>query len=662
MDKGAVFEKDGIVYEICQDGTEYRENQKNCILPPGKTKCILIQKALNQELIKIFRTEKGDLFRNDNQLDPQNIEDYNINNLSCPARCTNSPKTHTESGNIYYMPVDQLRARVFLAHGLIYPAIYDKAGLSVDFHDSQRETPARLRLYAAPQPLYHNQLLLRILLKQEEVNAAIAESNGEVLHLDIPLPISRLAGIEVPSVAGDLDHYTTGWITPDLPVPRHLFINATVPLSPDQENLHWQSLPSRDIQPRPDVAESIIRFDRYLGVMAFMRNVGRYFSENTGYYTDYPEVFFSTCERIMHKSNLTPAGCPTPPPLLLALLGFNISTMPETISSLLDLVNSQATYISKNKDDKAYRLAKEICKATDEQKTITLERAFKALFYGGYRDAISHLQGLDMPIEAAVLAGLIHFSAQSHGYRLVKQRLHEDWSDQNQVYMVLAALGAYYGYTTLDAREYKLYSVHPLIDSLLRDEYDKYPEIKFHLRTRFERELVEAIYQRAFFPNKPIQDSSSLFSTVITQPQPQQHLPDIELSGLPIHATNYKVQDLVVRQYKVTSSENSAQASARNIVVSQHETTPIEKFIQHLRTWKRDVINDQSKVGIWLMGPVYRYAERFKFNFEKGGSNPIIGYSITKKELIKLIEDRTITFELKALEFLEELIKEDNAQ
>lgn len=120
------------------------------------------------------------------------------------------------------------------------------------------------------------------------------------------------------------------------------------------------------------------------------------------------------------------------------------------------------------------------------------------------------------------------------------------------------------------------------------------------------------------------------------------------------------VQDLVVRQYKVTSSEDSAHAPVQEPIVPQHETTPVERLIQQLKTWKRDTINDQSNVGTWLMGSVHRYTDIFQLNGEKGRLR--FGYSITKNEFIGLIENGTIAFEPEELEFLEVLIKKDNTQ
>jgi hypothetical protein len=144
----------------------------------------------------------------------------------------------TKNDNVYYMPVDNLRAQVYLAHGLIYPGIYDKAGLSADFDDSQRLSPAELTLFEDPQPLKKNQLLLKVLLQLDEVTDA--DHSGSMLRFPLPLPISRISGIEVPQEVGDLDRFVDGWVKPDVPVPRHLF---SLTLVPPVENHKDQVLP-----------------------------------------------------------------------------------------------------------------------------------------------------------------------------------------------------------------------------------------------------------------------------------------------------------------------------------------------------------------------------------------------------------------------------------
>ena len=98
---------------------------------------------------------------------------------------------------------------------------------------------------------------------------------------------ARLVGIEIPTTAGDLNRFIDGWIKPDVPVPRHLFSIIATHSSADSEKVDL-GVQQRSVAPILEVAESISKFDRYLGVMAFLRNADRYFSQRTGHYADFP--------------------------------------------------------------------------------------------------------------------------------------------------------------------------------------------------------------------------------------------------------------------------------------------------------------------------------------------------------------------------------------
>jgi len=612
MYKGSIFEKDGIRYETLQDGIEHvAKNRSACIRTKNLSKCITIKQAIREGLIiQITAVKSGDLFKAEKK-DPgkKNLKPVVFDSIA--SEYLKIERVSSRKENIYFMPVDKLRAQVYLAHGLIYPSVYDKAGLSNDFDDSQCQTPADLTLFETLQPLKSNQLLLKILLHPNEIKSA--EQTGKILRLAIPLPISRLIGIGVPSSVGDINRYVDGWVKPDVPVPRYLFTTATAPSKSDQQEFRWDSQ-RKSVKPIEGLSESISRFDRYLGIMALLRNARRYFSEKTGYYADYPDVFFSICERVLGKNGLAPSESQMPHPLLLSLLGIEAQTS-QTVSSVLLLAQSQEPYIEK---EIARSLANEIYNHAEDKET--LAQAFKMLFSGDYRSAIQILQRPSLPIEAAVLAGLYKFSGrQSNDQRTVKQRLHQDWSNMNQVRLVLAAIGSYHGYTSLDARETSLYSIHPLI----RPYIENRPEIKFHLATNFERQLIEALYQRAFFPQDPLQDSSALYESFIA---PKDRKTQRVASNLLVDST-YFVEDLIVYRYKVTL---------------------IGRIVMLLRSWKRDTIDENTEVGRYLMSQCISQADEYELSKKFG--RQILRYRIAKNKVIDLIMEQKISINPRVLE------------
>jgi hypothetical protein len=610
-----MFEREGKKYIILQSDVEYvKVNKSDCIRIGSQKKCINIQKALNQHKIKeVIAENEDDLFGQKRELFDGKDSEYSVVEEPIVDEAERTRIRRATNGIVYFMPVDQFRAQVYLVHGLIYPDIYDKPGLSKDFDDLQRNSPAELILFKKPQVPNNNQLLLKILLHPDEITAN-AEQTGNVLYLSYPLPISRLVGIDIPISAGDLNRFIDGWVKPDVPVPRHLFSIISDLLSTDSENNAF-SVKERNSDQISEVAESISKYDRYLGVMAFIRNAGRYFSQKTGHYTDYPAEYFSICERIVGQLDYDSSKCSTIHPLFLAFLDIVDQSVPISIL-IKNLTQSEEPYIDKNS---ARAIATEIYNKTGEK--VILADAFKMLFNEDYRQAIHLLQKSDMPDEAAVLAALFKYSnRQSNDHRTIKQRFHEDWYNSTRASLSLAALGAYYGYTAMDARETSLYSVNPLISSIIEER----PAIKFHLETSFERQIIEGLYQRAFFPGENIADTSIFYNEFISKLNPILPV----LPKLFIHDASYKVIDLWVRQYNIT---------------------PIGRIIQRLMAWNRDTIDGHSEVGQYLFMKLFSYID---YEVIRKDGKQIVLYRIAKRKVIDLIKDNKLDINVSAFELL----------
>ena len=99
-----------------------------------------------------------------------------------------------------------------------------------------------------------------------------------------------------------------------------------------------------------------------------------------------------------------------------------------------------------------------------------------------YMGALELLHKKMFDIPAWILVVIFQYRMKnSNDYRNIKQKIYENWSDPKIAAKIMAYMGAYYGYTRLDAREYTLYSLHPEIAKVV----ERRPEIKFHLPARF---------------------------------------------------------------------------------------------------------------------------------------------------------------------------------
>jgi len=619
MSKGDIFKRGEKEYVIIQDNVEYVNNPKQCIKTKGGKNPIGINTAKRQALIE----ETGSLFKdssetlktsncddNENDKNPANIDNSRNDHVEREHKPESIPNQNTDmpvKNNIFlYMPVDQLRAQVFLAHGLIYPSIYDDASLDSKFNDIQQQFPAFLTLFETRPRIKDRQLLLRVLLSPDEIKTT--HKQGGMLQLELPLPISRLAGIEVPLITTDLDTYIRGWINPDVPVPKHLFSEYEVPQT--KESYCEQDSTSIQVssQPNSKYIESISKFNRYLGVMANLRNIDRYFSKKTKKYADYPEIFFVLYSKIIGKP--VPHNQEAPDLFFSSLLDLKSEDKTSVSYEIIfDLVRSSESYINR---DRFHKRAQEIYQKTGKIKL--LGEAFKNLFDGDYRSAISKLQSPEVPNEASILAMLYKFSNRlSRDDRNVKQQIHNDWENPCRVQLALATLGAYYGYAIMDAKETRLYSVHPCVQPYI----EKYPCIKFKLTTIFERKLIEALYQHAFSPNKPFDDSGSMFDifdSISTLPTSKEKPHKMKITD-----SSYSVDDLFVQKYEVTK---------------------LGEIIQQLQRLGNKSINEKSEVGKYLMSQCFFYGNSYELR--KHNEQHSLCQILTEKVIELILEEKII--------------------
>ena len=617
MKKEETFSQNGKTYEVLQDGLDFIHNQKACIRPQGEKRCIPLEKALKLNLIR-EAGQSEDARKEEASPQLPLYESVSSHAIREPCEKTLEPVNATDEStkvsnrarSLFYMSVDQLRTQVFLAHGLIYPAIWDKAIGSSDFDDIQRQDPTALTLFAAPQPIHKNQHLLGILLLPEEVKTCGGTS--EVLRYPLPLPISRLTSIGISPEQGDLNRYIAGWIKPDVPVPKHLFSIAPA-VYQGADGAVEGITQDYGIQSK-EVEDSISKFNRYMGLVAFLRNVDRYFSVKTGCYADYPEEYFSLCATITGDAAFNPHKHSHVDPLLLSLLNRE-DGLSEVAKNIRALVIADDAFIEK---ERARTLAMEIYKATGEQEEV--RQAFKILFAGDYRSAIQELRQAKFPYEAGVLAALFKYSSrQSNDHRNVKQRIHEDWLNPRQIVPILGTLGAYYGYTALDAKETGLYAVHPLLKLLVEQN----PEIKFHLQTLFELQLIESLYQWAFYQRVPDSNMLSLYDKPPISAVPMA----LGTPGRLVNDRSYRVGDLFVRRFEITI---------------------IGKLIHYIKSLKADSVDERSELGRCLLAQCFFLADEFELSRKRG--QDILHFRISKDRLADLIESGRITLNSRIIE------------
>lgn len=613
MKKGEAFERDGRRYEVMQAGLQYKPKQKACIRSAGASRSITVGKAVAQGLVRdVGRSSCIERSKDDAQL-PLGYPDKRSKSAASRASTVTESRTlygqvagsGTGADSVFYMPVAQLRAQVFLAHGLLYPAAYDDPTTSA-IADVQTRVPDGLVLWQEQPPITSDEILFGLRLTREE--RADAEQQADVLYISTPLPISRLVEIAVPAKSSaDVERYIKGWIEPDVPIPTPLFTCARQVV--DESDTCRAELTPKKLPPtkaNDGIREAAARYNRILGLFAFMRNAARYHTSRLGLYADYPAQFFHLA-RQLHQ-DLDISGVPEVPisPCLLALLEQNAAS--NTVENQLrKLVTTPGVYI----DQKAAEpVAASILQAANAD--AHLEQAFALLFDEDYKAALPILQKEPIAEAAVLLAALYKFSdRQSNDHRNLKQTLHDDWSSLPLVATVLGMLGSYYGYTALDARETRLYSV----DHTLADRIDPRPQIKFHLERRFERELIEAVYQYAFYNKKLSAQTAAVFDGLHQHSAPRPAAP---LSGYWKDDT-YQVADVWTRAYRLT---------------------PLGRCLQRIEALPSQTIDQTTTLGQYLMFACMFHADEYELSRKRGKET--MRYSISKRRLLDLLANHEI--------------------
>ena len=350
-----------------------------------------------------------------------------------------------------------------------------------------------------------------------------------------------------------------------------------------------------------------------MGMFAFMRNSARYHSARLGLYADYPAQFFRLAELLHSSLDLSHVPEVKPSPLLQALL----SSTPigdQAVKLFCGLVASKEVYLDK---PKAKTLLYIIQDAYGNDAIV--REAFNNLFDEDYKSAIRLLQKESDLELALLLAVLFKFSdRQSNDHRNIKQTLHDDWASVPLVATILGMLGAYYGYTALDARESRIYS----LDRRMTNYIEQQPPIKFHLESIFERELIEGIYQWAFNSRKFVSTMGLMFEKLPKQPITPQ-IPPASLWK----DDSYYVRDLWVRNIKLTS---------------------LARFLRRIEDMPCMYFDETTPLGQYLMAGCFSHAEDRELSCRQGQHT--LRYRISKQRLIKLLEEGNIQVNMQVLQ------------
>lgn len=377
------------------------------------------------------------------------------------------------------------------ATGLISPPSLDTTGngkSSQRATDLQSRAPDQLLLTQSfTQDADDKQVLAEIVLSPTEMS--VLEPLGGAFLMKGALPVSRVAQLWTRS-QGTADNLRSSARTySDI-----LFPSSLLRIAPDD---FPPPIPTPDIAgatkasgQQAEMLAKIAKYDRTMGMLAFMRNSERYFSQQTRRYRDLAANYLATLSRL--NTDIRP---PEPTPESEKAADFYLDLLADHprdpfFASLLEIVTRGGVFDKATVQDIV--VAHGSCH--DEATAKATNAAFDELFDDNFKVCVQHLQANSKLWNLTVLAVLYRFRKKDGEDKVtVKQIFPSVIADPKKSEIILAFLGMYYGYTLLPKNE----EISSLDRDLAAFVGPLHP-IKFDIECPLDRHVVETAYRLTF--------------------------------------------------------------------------------------------------------------------------------------------------------------------
>jgi hypothetical protein len=403
------------------------------------------------------------------------------NSLSSTHNLNN--KSFDISGGIYF---EIHRGNIFnyFSSALIAPAKYyqrrafdDLQSLASDF---------LLLANGSSVDLDDNIILIQLSLTDEELKSVKIE--GSIGYFDLPIPITRVIKIITAnekikkSIINDAILFSGGFIPESLfyisQTPRHYFLTKTELVKKDALDLRIKTK----------------RFDRILGLFAFLRNYSLLVADKTKPYKSLPDHFFYAMQAIDNKFGNEIVQRHSIHEFYSFL--FNENT-PED-KQLLKWIFNRITVDDNFHDDDIYEFEKVFLLTKDESmSTEQVKHIFNSLKQNLERKGV--LSIIEISKSRSMLPlyifGYLRNYANLNNIEVARKDLPNVYSALFGEY-AFALLGYYYGYSVLKNTDERLSFKNPAISYFKLA--DKKVAIKFELKSEFERKVIDLVYHKVF--------------------------------------------------------------------------------------------------------------------------------------------------------------------
>jgi hypothetical protein len=497
LQNGETFKHDGVKY-LCLKKVGYKSaNEKMRIRNPDTNNFVGIKTAIEKGLITdnmripFAENEEGEIARREIMESPLqtdlSFESSDKDTSTTDSKTTTLVVDDLKIGygtGLFHLPTHYIQVQSYLASGLIYPSDFESNSKRNEYDDLHSYSNLQLCFLQKPTSRCKNELVIAVFITRAEYDGGT--KCPSCLLIDHPIPISRIKRIYVPRGDDSLDIYLNGWLMADVPVPRHLFQFLDGGTARDISDLLKSAVQSIENAHASDYKIKMKKFDQRLGSLAYMHNVSKYYSNRYHIYEDMPNLYIKISQWLLRSEGSPPES------LIGAIFDYRMKQdLDEVELGLSELLDQE-----ENAEKETIReIARKHCGILKDDADLfeVYKRALGPM--QDYMGALELLHKKMFDIPAWILVVIFQYRMKnSNDYRNIKQKIYENWSDPKIAAKIMAYMGAYYGYTRLDAREYTLYSLHPEIAKVV----ERRPEIKFHLRSLHERLLIETIYRLSF--------------------------------------------------------------------------------------------------------------------------------------------------------------------
>ena len=518
----------------------------------------------------------------------------------------------------YYLQINKKNLQTYFSFGLIYPVNLE--------HRSEAKRNREKDIFSLfpdflilgkgkIQGFNEDCLLFEIVITDEEDQQLI--KYGEIFLFKKPLPISRIKFIYAPNKRIKDDIIASSETFTDTIIPEKL-IKTKFPVS----IVRKKALEIVDLQSAPNNLEtknfikSKYIYDRLLGMLAFMKNTRRYYTNENCFYSDVSENYFKVLN--LYNKKIYP---------------------PSDLQNSIELERFYKTIIFDEKYDDAESKSISIIRdkifdgaifdeitATDiknqcfENERITEKRkdhinnVFKELFDKGYKDAIILINKLEHNLPYLILTILYKYHIKDGNDKF---NLKDKWSSiipyDSFTDGLLAILGLYYGYANLPKDENV---------SNLRTKYvelcGENHSVKYGLESKLDRIVLESIYQYAF---------NNIFSDSLFK----EYLPDKPTPSKTIVSQKKEIYD---KSYIITNKS----FKMHDVQIKEFTSIAFKEYLIKILKSKRypDKITQKHMIS-QLFVDIPELVDSFCFTKSKG-----IEFEFKKSNIIEFIERKDI--------------------